>query len=261
MTRIQVSRFAYSEHVIRIYIRIVGAAINMLEHILFWPRVGRFLKSIFLVSHLKSDPLIIVDVGINRGQSTLLFLKWFPEARVHGFEPLPEVFLVAERRIRNRAYLYNLGISSISGVRTFWQAKFDETSTFNPPNLESKYHKMKSKVLLSTADTMYTALTVKTITINDFSSNEKIGRIDLLKVDTEGHELEVLKGATTLLKSQQIKLIQVERQETGLRSTEGLLNSPEEVEIFLKSFSYVKVKTISHVFASFYDDFYMQNSK
>jgi hypothetical protein len=108
---------------------------------------------------------------------------------------------------------------------------------------------------------MYTALTVKTITINDFSLNEKIGRIDFLKVDTEGHELEVLKGATTLLKHQQIKLIQVERQETGLRSTGGVLNSPEEVEIFLKSFSYVKVKTISHVFASFYDDFYMPKSE
>jgi FkbM family methyltransferase len=147
------------------------------------------------------------------------------------------------------------------GVRTFWESKLDETSTFNQPNLESKYHKMKSKVLLSSTRKMYKALIVNTVTLNDFSFKEKIGKIDLLKVDTEGHELEVLKGATTLLKQQQIELIQIERHETGLRSTEIVLDSPEEVETFLNEFSYFKVKTIGHIFAKFYDDFYMPKSK
>jgi hypothetical protein len=108
---------------------------------------------------------------------------------------------------------------------------------------------------------MYKALIVNTVTLNDFSFKEKIGKIDLLKVDTEGHELEVLKGATTLLKQQQIELIQIERHETGLRSTEIVLDSPEEVETFLNEFSYFKVKTIGHIFAKFYDDFYMPKSK
>ena len=246
---------------IRLYIRIVGVAINALEQIFFWPAVGRFLKSIMVTKNLESNPLVIVDVGINRGQSTVLFLKWFPNAKIYGFEPLPSVFIIAERRLTNRAQLYNLGVSSMSGMRTFWQSKLDETSTFNHPNLESRYHKMKSKVLLSSTNKMYKALTVNTITLSDFSSKEKIGRIDLLKVDTEGHELEVLKGAITLLKHQQIELIQIERQETGLRSTEGDLHPTEEVESFLKTFSYFKVKTVSHVFAKFYDDFYMPISE
>jgi hypothetical protein len=116
---------------------------------------------------------------------------------------------------------------------------------------------MKSKVLLSSADAMYKPLTVNTITLNDFSSKENISKIGLLKVDTEGHEFEVLKGASILLMQHQIKLIQIERQETGLRSSEGVLDSPEEVEEFLNTFSYFKVKTVSHVFAKFYDDFYM----
>lgn len=246
---------------IGLYIRIVGLTINVLEQVFFWPTVGRFLKSTVLTKHLNSNSPVIVDVGINRGQSTILFLKWFPSAKIYGFEPLPHIFNVAKRRLSNRAHLYNLGVSSMSGVRTFWQSKLDETSTFNHPNLESGYHKMKSKVLLSSTSTMYKALTVKTITLNDFSSKEKIGRIDLLKVDTEGHELEVLKGATKLLKRQQIKLVQIERQETGLRSTEGVLGSSEEVEVFLKRFSYFKVKTVGHIFAKFYDDFYMPKSE
>jgi FkbM family methyltransferase len=191
----------------------------------------------------------------------MLFLKWFPKARVYGFEPLPHVFALAEKRLASRARLQNLGVSSHSGVQTFWESKLDETSTFNHPNLASNYHKMKSKILLSSTQKIYKALPVSTITLNDFSLKEEIGRVDFLKVDTEGHDLEVLKGATTLLKHQQIKLIQVERQETGLRSSSGALESPNEVEKFLSTFSYIKVKTIGHVFAKIYDDFYMPESE
>jgi hypothetical protein len=104
---------------------------------------------------------------------------------------------------------------------------------------------------------MYKALSVSIMTLDGFSLKEKIGRVDFLKVDTEGHELEVLKGATTLLKNQQIQFTQIERQENGLRGSWGALESPNEVEIYLNTFLYIKVKTIGHVFAKFYDDFYM----
>lgn len=256
-----ICKFTYSKDMIRKYIRIVGVALNAFEQVFFWPPVGKFLKSTIMAKYLDPSSLVIVDVGVNRGQSTILFLKWFPKAKIYGFEPLPDAFIIAKRKLAERAQLYNLGVSSMSGVRTFWQAKLDETSTFNKPNLESNYHKMKSKVLLSSIDKMYTALTVNTISLCDFTSKEKIDRIDLLKVDTEGHELEVLKGATTLLKQKQINLIQVERQETGLRIIEGALVRPEGVEEFLNAFSYYKVKTISHAFAKIYDDFYVSKSE
>lgn len=241
---------------IGLYIRLVGGVINLLEQVFFWPSVGRFLKKTIMISHSEVIPMVIVDVGINRGQSTFLFLKWFPKARIYGFEPLPNVFNLAERKLADRAQLYNLGVSSISGVQTFWESKLDETSTFNHPNLDSNYHKMKSKVLLTSKRKMYKALKVNTVTLDDFSRNEKIIRIDLLKVDTEGHELEVLKGSADLLMGKQIGLIQIERQETGLRTKKEDLDSPVEVEDFLKAFSYFKVNTIGHVFANIYDDFY-----
>jgi FkbM family methyltransferase len=241
---------------IGLYIRFVGGVINLLEQVFFWPTVGRFLKKTIMISHSELIPMVIVDVGINRGQSTFLFLKWFPKARIYGFEPLPNVFNLAKRKLADRAQLYNLGVSSISGVQTFWESKLDETSTFNHPNLDSNYHKMKSKVLLSSNRKMYKALKVNTVTLDDFSRKEKIIRIDLLKVDTEGHELEVLKGSANLLMGKQIGLIQIERQETGLRSKKEDVDSPVEVEDFLKAFSYFKVNAIGHVFANFYDDFY-----
>jgi ABC-type antimicrobial peptide transport system permease subunit len=41
---------------IRLYIRIVGGAINVLEQVLFWPSVGRFLKSTIVERDLDSEP-------------------------------------------------------------------------------------------------------------------------------------------------------------------------------------------------------------
>jgi FkbM family methyltransferase len=79
--------------------------------------MGRFLKSKIFKGDLDSNPLVIVDVGINRGQSTILFLKWFPKVRIHGFEPLRHLFAFTEIRLANRARLYNLGACSNSGVQ------------------------------------------------------------------------------------------------------------------------------------------------
>jgi len=47
-------------------------------------------------------------------------------------------------------------------------------------------------------------------TIDNYCIKKNINEIDFLKIDTEGHELEVLKGAINLLKEERIKIIQFE---------------------------------------------------
>jgi hypothetical protein len=51
---------------------------------------------------------------------------------------------------------------------------------------------------------------VKTISLDDFIKNQKLKTIDWLKIDVEGHELSVLKGAKKAIHSQKIGLIQFE---------------------------------------------------
>jgi hypothetical protein len=48
---------------------------------------------------------------------------------------------------------------------------------------------------------------VKVITLADFCSREGVERIDLLKTDTEGFDLEVLKGASSMLEAARIRFI------------------------------------------------------
>ena len=51
---------------------------------------------------------------------------------------------------------------------------------------------------------------VKTNTIDNFCKSKKIKNIDLLKIDAEGHEEYILKGAINLLKKNCVNIIYVE---------------------------------------------------
>jgi hypothetical protein len=59
---------------------------------------------------------------------------------------------------------------------------------------------------------------VRVVSLDEFVSQYPIDKIVLLKIDTEGHEFEVLKGAKKLLKSGKIEMIQLEFNEMNVIS-------------------------------------------
>ena len=62
--------------------------------------------------------------------------------------------------------------------------------------MRSKYFKRKLKILgLDKKDNFYENLNVKLYLLDDYLDSKKIDKIDLLKIDTEGHEYYVLKGS------------------------------------------------------------------
>ena len=76
---------------------------------------------------------------------------------------------------------------------------------------------------------------VKVITLDDFCSDKGIERISVLKIDTEGHDLAVLKGATGLLKRGAVDFVIFEFNDFGTRdgASGGSLN---EIGLFLSQF-------------------------
>ena len=55
-----------------------------------------------------------------------------------------------------------------------------------------------------------TQVTIRTETLDGFLAREKVAQIDFLKIDTEGSEFDVLRGANAALAAGRIKLIQFE---------------------------------------------------
>jgi FkbM family methyltransferase len=229
--------------------RTIASALYFLEKCFYEPK----LKKIYKAELNTHSNLIIFDVGANRGQSIKLFSNCFRDFQVHAFEPSPEVFISLSKKHQNdKVVLNNYGVADTDGSLTFHVAVMDETSTFRLPDLNSSYHKTKSKILITHPMKMYSKIDVKTVKLDTYCEEKSIELVDLLKVDVEGFEKEVLIGATFLFESKAIRRIQIERHEDNLRP-----NEEDFISEFLTNFNFLKKYSIRHSFGNFHDDFWV----
>ncbi len=93
-------------------------------------------------------------------------------------------------------FINNFGLSDDKKILNINQSKDSASSTLSEINSNSKYYKKKIKMLgISNQTKYFNQLEVKLIKIDDYISEKNLNKIDLLKIDTEGHEYYVLKGA------------------------------------------------------------------
>jgi FkbM family methyltransferase len=167
---------------------------------------------------------VVFDVGANAGQSAILFLRTFPAASIYSFEPATDTFheLVANVRKHDRVRCHQLafGSSSSEGQMVF-QGKshlsFVVGQSSQVPGEDARSE------------------TVKVTTLDEFCRANALDRISFLKIDTEGADLEVLRGAVTLLAERRVDVIQVE---AGMSPTNSRHVPFETIKSFLESYGY-----------------------
>ena len=149
----------------------------------------------------------VIDVGANVGQFATLAMAAFPAAQIHSFEPLPSVYqqlrAFAAEKGNGRVRAYNLALGEREGVvpmraKTEW-------------NLSSS--------LLKSTDTMHerwpntrdeTMIDVTLTTLDAFIAKEGLSLPDLLvKLDVQGYEAQVLRGATATLRRARAVVLEV----------------------------------------------------
>jgi len=138
----------------------------------------------------------IFDVGANVGQSALEFAEAFPGARIDCFEPVRSTFQELARTTArcSRIEAHAFGFSETAGQMPIHVA---EDSVF-------------SSLSVAAAPGVQRTEMAEFRTIDGFLEASPDLRVDLLKIDTEGHDLEVLKGASGALEAGRIGIIQVE---------------------------------------------------
>jgi FkbM family methyltransferase len=143
----------------------------------------------------------VFDVGANIGSTSLDVLAHFPNAVVYSFEPHPDTFRkLAERLKGQRAQAFNIALSDKSGGAQFYtNDNHDEISSLSPSAPFSVRYRFAGK-----------PLPILTSTIDEFCCSHGVRTIDILKVDTEGCDLDVLKGAAGKLKSHEISFVYAE---------------------------------------------------
>ncbi len=149
-----------------------------------------------------ADDAVIFDVGANIGAITLPFARRYPRAQVHCFEPTHyalgklKLNLALNPTLAERVVVNPIFVGSTSGAvpetqaYASWRVDGAGGSAVHDTHLGSKM----------------AAVAVQT-SLDDYVKAHDIAKLHMLKIDTDGHELEVLKGARQIIATQRPRIV------------------------------------------------------
>ena len=198
--------------------------------------VDKFLMRDFsdeLVNLLNSKKPIIFDVGcfvgnFSRNLKKKLNLK---NKNFYLFDANPNL------KIKDFKY-NNFVFSDKIQIRNFYLNEFfpsSGSSLKEDTKNDIKWNYTRKLITLS-PNKDFKILKVKTNTIDNFCKNKKIAKIDILKIDVEGSELEVLKGSKKILNK--THLIQLEIYQ----NKKNFIKIEKKITKFLKRYNFYKIR-------------------
>lgn len=160
-----------------------------------WYKISRKLEpELWFVLRLTARHRRFIDVGANSGVYSYCYSSRFKN--IESFEPLQEVIKPLEAMRLSNVSIHNLALSSSAGTKSIYVPTFHDTevsslASFNRPKSESVNY------------------VVRTETLDSFDFKD----VDLIKIDVEGHELDIVKGALkTIRRNMPILLIEIEQR-------------------------------------------------
>lgn len=133
----------------------------------------------------------IFDVGANKGNTAIGFTNAFPQAKIYAFEPVQETFNVLKDCTKNISNIepHHIGFGDSTGMfEIYLDDSFASVLNSLSPHINKQDTKASKRVEWVQIDT-----------IDSFCEQRRIEHINILKSDTEGYDLNVLKGAKKLL--------------------------------------------------------------
>jgi len=179
-------------------IKMVTNQTSYLTQLLFWNGYKSFEYSEIFES-LSKDISSFLDIGSNIGYYSLLAAKTNPEILAYAFEPAkgPKYYLKKNIKINNfenNIIHENIALSDSSGKIDFYEVE----------NVKYQYleHNLAGEGNAGTKKTSrnFVKNTVNSKTLNQFFEDAKIKNIDLIKIDTEGTEIDILNSGVDNIK-------------------------------------------------------------
>ena len=178
------------------------------------------LQTLQVMRKLLQPGSCCIDVGCHRGVIMKEMVALAPQGDHWGFEPLPDLFAGLVERFKDnpRVHLRAEALSDAEGSATF-QHVVDQPgySGFRKRRYES-------------ADTRTVEIQVRMARLDELIPNEQ--RIDLIKIDVEGAELQVLRGAEGLVRRCKPVIV----FEHGLGAADHYGTEPEHIHDLLSGY-------------------------
>jgi FkbM family methyltransferase len=155
----------------------------------------RVAASVEHMEVLKSLPKLqlIVDIGANKGQFSIIARKIFRYANIYSFEPLKEAGLIYKKIFCSdrKIFFYDFAIGPLRELKTIHVAfKNDSSSLLKISKLQNITYPGTNEISKEI---------VNVAPLSDFISSTKIPYNSLLKIDVQGYELQVLQSSYNLI--------------------------------------------------------------
>ena len=170
------------------------------------------------IASMRSSPGVMVDVGAHFGGSLGPFAD--DDWTIYGFEP-DDDNLAALRQRMDRKWDLRIETRAVSFADNMMLPFYQSTESTGVSGLSAFL------------DTHREVQRVTTVTLNTFMADKNIAHVDFLKVDTEGHDLNVLEGYPWHLDKPDVVLCEFEN-----RKTEPLGYQTEDMAGFLHEMGY-----------------------
>jgi len=196
----------------------------------------------FYEESLKIENPTILDIGANTGSFSLIPI-FNENAKIYSFEPMPRVFNILNRNIeinnlQEKVKCFQIALSNKNGKSTLKYPATNRDSglaVIGTPLRFNQWHEVK----------------VQTLTLDEFAKRKNINTVDMIKIDTEGCELFVLKGGEALIK-ENFPNILLEYNEQNTRQFDY---EPSEILELLTSWGYKKYNKVGS------EDYYFYSPK
>ena len=173
----------------------------------------------------KDDTLCCFDIGANVGQTEKKLRRYYPTASIYCFEPVKNTYdkLVNNLQAQSSTKTFNTAMGSCIEEKEIYHRKDSEWNTLVTELNDNAQKEGASSEI------------IKVDTIDNFVREEGIQKIHFLKSDTEGFEMDVLKGAADCLNNQLVDNLYIE---VGFNKEDLQHNYWIDIIEFLKKYNY-----------------------
>lgn len=159
--------------------------------------------------YLPENP-IILEAGSFNGEDTIFVAKFWPQATIYSFEPVPEIYRDFCRNTFKLKQIkgYNLALGDSCGKKYFYVSS--EVTNPHIPSQSSSLLPPKEHLAYAPHIQFNTIIEVDCLTIDEWAKINNVAHIDLMWLDMQGSELETLQASPEILKTVKAIITEVE---------------------------------------------------
>ena len=156
-----------------------------------------------IVSYKVKNEINVFDIGSNLGSYIKFVSNQNKNKKINFYSFEPDKNLIpVQKKLKlptsHKLITNNLGISNENKQKQFFRRSVSSQSSFLNDPRSKGISKLEEK------------LNIRTVRLDDFCFEKNIDYIDILKIDTEGLELEVLISGSKMIKNKKIDIIKIE---------------------------------------------------